>query len=43
VYIGLGLIVILLAFMIFKLLPVLASMEEMTDGMNIIKQALGVK
>lgn len=43
VYIGLGLIVILLAVLIYKLFPVLESMEEMTSGMNIIKQALGVK
>ena len=43
VYIGLGLIVIMLAFMIYTLLPVLESMEGMVDGMNIIKQALGVK
>lgn len=43
VYIGLGLIVIMLAFMIYTLLPVLESMEGMVEGMDIIKQALGVK
>ena len=43
VYIGLGLIVILLGVLIYKLFPVLESMEEMTSGMNIIKQALGVR
>jgi len=43
VYIGLGLIVVMLGFMIYTLLPVLEGMEGMVDGMNIIKQALGVK
>lgn len=43
VYIGLALIIILLGVTLYKLFPVLASMEEMTSGMNIIKQALGVK
>ena len=43
VYIGLGLIVILLAFMIYTLLPVLEGMEGFIDGMETIKLALGVK
>lgn len=43
VYIGLGLIVFSLVFMIFKLLPVLEGMEEMASGIELIQQSLGVK
>ena len=43
VYVGLGLSVLLLAFMIYKLMPVLAGMEDMANGVNLIKQSLGVK
>lgn len=43
VYIGLGLIVILLGFVIYKLMPILAGMEDMANGVALIKQSLGVK
>lgn len=43
VYIGLGLVVVMLAVMIYKLFPVMEGMAEVIDDMNIIKLALGVK
>jgi len=43
VYIGLGLSVILLGVLIYKVFPVLSSMEELIGEMEIIKLALGVK
>jgi len=43
VYIGLGLSVILLAFIIFKLMPVLEGLEDMVNNVNLIKQSLGVQ
>lgn len=43
VYIGLGLIMALLAFTIFQIIPIVAQVNEMTDELIKIKQALGVK
>lgn len=43
VYIGLGLIAILLAYLVFKIAPVIEQMEGLAGEINLIKLALGVK
>lgn len=42
VYIGLGLTIILLAFMIVQVVPAMESITNMADNLNQIKQSLGI-
>ena len=42
VYIGLGMITILVAFLTYKLIPVISGLEQLSTDVELIKQALGV-